>query len=69
MYENVMTNLTVDKTQAIPITKKQLPLCCPPVGSSDHWSMHPRVYLPLDDQDHTQVTCPYCGAHYEFKSV
>lgn len=43
------------------ITKKDLPLSCPP-RDKRVWDAHPRVYLPIKELG--QVVCPYCGAEY-----
>jgi uncharacterized Zn-finger protein len=29
--------------------------------------MHPRVYLPIEDEPNHEATCPYCGARYRLK--
>jgi uncharacterized Zn-finger protein len=26
--------------------------------------MHPRVYLPIEDEPNKECVCPYCGARY-----
>lgn len=46
------------------VSRKELPLYCPTRGT-DLWSAHPRVYLPLGENDHAR--CPYCGALYILK--
>ena len=46
---------------AIKVTRKDLPLSCPRPQDA-LWNMHPRVYLPVEDQG--EVACPYCGARY-----
>lgn len=43
------------------VTRDELPLSCPTPAMA-LWNSHPRVYLPLEDQDH--ATCPYCGAEF-----
>jgi uncharacterized Zn-finger protein len=43
------------------VTEKDLPLCCPMPGMEE-WSMHPRVFLPIEQQK--KVTCPYCSKKY-----
>lgn len=43
------------------ISCAELPLHCPPAGSS-LWNSHPRVFLPIDETGH--VKCPYCGTEY-----
>jgi uncharacterized Zn-finger protein len=47
------------------VSKKDLPLHCPPKDSSK-WSMHPKVFLSFDD--YGKVRCPYCGAKYKLDS-
>ncbi len=46
---------------AIKVTRKDLPLSCPR-PQDPLWNMHPRVYLPIEDQG--EVACPYCGTKY-----
>lgn len=48
------------------VTKAELPLSCPP-RDKRVWDAHPRVYLPLAEED--RVVCPYCGASYELVGV
>lgn len=43
------------------ITRKDLPLACPPLDDRV-WDAHPRVYLPIAEVG--KVTCPYCAAEY-----
>jgi uncharacterized Zn-finger protein len=31
------------------------------------WNMHPRVYLPIEDEPSHEATCPYCGAKYKLE--
>ena len=45
----------------VKITKKDLPLCCPPQGA-ENAGLHPRVYLPIEKSG--RETCPYCGTNY-----
>jgi uncharacterized Zn-finger protein len=45
------------------VTGKDLPLCCP-LPEDQVWNMHPRVYLPIEDNADGEATCPYCGARY-----
>jgi len=49
-----------DKTQAIHIEAKDLPLHCP-MNDAPLWARHPRVFL---DVSHGEALCPYCGTHY-----
>ncbi len=46
------------------VTRKDLPLHCP-TDQSALWSMHPRVYLPIEQTG--VAKCPYCGAEYLLK--
>ncbi len=43
------------------VTADDLPLHCP-LDRMRLWDSHPRVYLPLDD-DNTAL-CPYCGTRF-----
>jgi len=43
------------------VTAADLPLHCPRDGA-EAWSMHPRVFLAVDDNG--DAVCPYCGAVY-----
>lgn len=45
----------------IEITKKDLPLSCPP-REDRVWDAHPRVYLPIEELG--KVDCPYCDTEY-----
>ena len=46
------------------VTRAELPLSCPMPGRV-LWSMHPKVYLPIEATG--QAQCPYCGAVYVLK--
>lgn len=48
---------------AIEVSRKDLPLSCPR-PDAPVWNMHPRVYLPIDDDPGHESVCPYCGARY-----
>lgn len=37
------------------------PLSCP-LPSMTLWNMHPKVYLPLDQDN--RAMCPYCSTYY-----
>lgn len=43
------------------VKKEDLPLSCPK-NDEEVWSMHPRVFLPIEKTG--EATCPYCGAKY-----
>ncbi|NEX19444.1 zinc-finger domain-containing protein [Thiorhodococcus mannitoliphagus] len=60
-----MSEAAATQTQEAPIqvSRKDLPLSCPMPGAT-LWSMHPRVYLPIEDEPNKEATCPYCGARY-----
>jgi uncharacterized Zn-finger protein len=47
------------------VSRADLPLHCPMPGTT-LWNSHPRVYLPIEDQD-GEAQCPYCGACYTLK--
>jgi uncharacterized Zn-finger protein len=53
-------------TEARVVTPKDLPLSCPLPGD-ELWNMHPRVYLPIDEEPSRELTCPYCGARYKLQ--
>jgi uncharacterized Zn-finger protein len=53
-------------TEARVVTAKDLPLSCPLPGE-EVWNMHPRVYLPIDDEPSGELTCPYCGTRYRLQ--
>lgn len=57
---------TVPREQPIPVSRRELPLSCPPPGTAI-WNLHPRVYLPLEKEPTGEAICPYCGAHYVLK--
>lgn len=44
------------------VRSDDLPLSCP-LPSMALWNSHPRVFLPIENQD-GQANCPYCGAHF-----
>lgn len=48
---------------AIEVRPTDLPLSCPRPQDA-LWDMHPRVYLPIEDEPDKQSVCPYCGARY-----
>jgi uncharacterized Zn-finger protein len=56
---------TETKTQArtIEVKRADLPLACPRPDDV-LWDMHPRVYLPIEDEPTKEAVCPYCGARY-----
>ncbi|MCF7977502.1 MAG: zinc-finger domain-containing protein [Chromatiaceae bacterium] len=48
------------------VTLKDLPLSCP-LPEDEVWNLHPRVYLPIDDEPSGELTCPYCGTRYRLQ--
>ncbi|BCU07366.1 zinc-finger domain-containing protein [Allochromatium tepidum] len=54
---------TLQESPPIEVTRRDLPLCCPR-PDAPVWNMHPRVYLPIEDDPHHEAVCPYCGAGY-----
>ncbi len=44
------------------VTRADLPLSCP-MPAMALWNSHPKVYLPIEDQD-GKAQCPYCSAKY-----
>ncbi len=53
--------------ELIEVTRKDLPLSCP-LPNAPVWNMHPRVYLPIEDEPSQESVCPYCGAHFRLMS-
>lgn len=51
------------QTQIIEVKRTDLPLSCPRPEDA-LWNMHPRVYLPIEDEADKKAVCPYCGARY-----
>lgn len=47
----------------IEVRRADLPLSCPR-PEDVLWNMHPRVYLPIEDEPTRESVCPYCGARY-----
>ncbi len=45
------------------VKRSELPLHCPPPGSS-LWDSHPQVYVPLLDSVDGTAKCPYCGTDF-----
>ena len=54
---------TAGEAVTIEVSRSDLPLSCPLPGD-EVWNMHPRVYLPIEDEPTKQSVCPYCGARY-----
>jgi len=46
---------------SVTITRKDLPLYCPP-KNAPLWSQHPRVFLDIEEDG--QIRCPYCSTYY-----
>jgi uncharacterized Zn-finger protein len=47
--------------RVVKLSRDALPLSCP-AASETLWSMHPRVYLPIEKSG--EEVCPYCGTRY-----
>ena len=61
-----MSNTATATRPALPlieVSRQDLPLSCPR-PEAPVWNLHPRVYLPIEDEPHHEAVCPYCGAHY-----
>ncbi len=54
----------VSASTPIKIHPSDLPLSCPR-ADVPVWSLHPKVYLPIDKTG--EEVCPYCGAHYRLE--
>lgn len=52
-----------DKSQAIAVNAKDLPLYCPQ-PDAPLWARHPRVFLDVLTEG--EAVCPYCSAKYTF---
>ncbi len=52
--------------EIILVRRDELPLSCPRPQDA-LWNMHPRVYLPIEDEPSREAICPYCGAHYRLE--
>lgn len=50
------------KDEIITIQGSDLPLYCPG-PKAPLWSMHPRVYIEISEDEH--ALCPYCSAKYQ----
>lgn len=49
--------------RTVEVKRADLPLSCPR-PEDVLWNMHPRVYLPIEDEPSRESTCPYCGTRY-----
>ncbi len=54
---------TKTQQRAVEVHGSDLPLSCPRPQDT-LWNMHPRVYLPIEDEPTREAVCPYCGARY-----
>jgi uncharacterized Zn-finger protein len=45
------------ETEARLVKPQDLPLSCP-LPEDEVWNMHPRVYLPIDEEPSGELTCP-----------
>lgn len=57
----------IPSADIIAVTRAELPLSCPRPGDV-LWDMHPRVYLPIEDEPNGEAVCPYCGARYRLSN-
>lgn len=57
------TPAPVPREAVIAVSRAELPLSCPRPADV-LWDMHPRVYLPIEDEPDGEAVCPYCGARY-----
>lgn len=51
-----------EKTREILVQHDELPISCP-TKSMTLWNAHPRVYLPLSEEN-PHVVCPYCDTAF-----
>lgn len=51
--------------QIYEISQSDLPISCP-TEQMAIWNSHPRVFLPLDEDNREEV-CPYCGTKFVLK--
>ncbi|RTZ74509.1 MAG: zinc-finger domain-containing protein [Gammaproteobacteria bacterium] len=49
------------ESRTVKVNRDQLPLSCPLPGE-EVWSLHPRVYLPIEATG--EAVCPYCSTRY-----
>ncbi len=47
----------------IEVRRADLPLSCPRPDDA-LWNLHPRVYLPIQEEPNRESVCPYCGTRY-----
>jgi len=53
-----------DKKNIILITPNDLPLHCPTM-QTEAWNYHPKIFLPIEDAEKKEISCPYCGTYYK----
>ena len=53
----------LSQSRPIEVRRADLPLSCPR-PEDVLWNMHPRVYLPIEDEPIKESVCPYCGTRY-----
>lgn len=58
------SDVATPRDQVITIGAADLPLYCPG-PRAPLWSMHPRVYIEIEQDGH--ALCPYCSAHYRLE--
>jgi len=59
----MMTTTQACTERRTDITVADLPLSCP-MRDQAVWDAHPRVYLPIEQTETGEFTCPYCDTKY-----
>lgn len=61
MMENssVQNKMPASAVKKYLVKKSELPISCP-THEMTLWNAHPRVFLPLGEEEH-EIACPYCG--------
>lgn len=54
------------ETKTVDVEEQDLPCFCPP-AKENLFFMHPRVYLPLEEEG--KARCPYCSTLYVLKNI
>ncbi|KPV41368.1 hypothetical protein AN478_01940 [Thiohalorhabdus denitrificans] len=58
--------VTANQYRAVDVTEDDLPLHCP-TPEMTTWDSHPRVFLPIEESEDGEFSCPYCGILYRLK--
>ncbi|SCY24755.1 zinc-finger domain-containing protein [Thiohalorhabdus denitrificans] len=58
--------MTANQYRAVDVTEDDLPLHCP-TPEMTTWDSHPRVFLPIEESEDGEFSCPYCGILYRLK--